>query len=1032
MRGSSWSTQQLTELVAALSIADGEDSAAGRAVERAADALDADIAAIVRDGELVAATGYADGAAPLAALAAIEPGQREASRLPVPGVGTCAAFAAALEDPPGSRLVIARQTPPELTPEETGLLRAMASVTAMRMRTLHLLAEERAAHEELKRLADEQVALRRVATSVARGDPPGSVFAAVAEEVGGLIPDADVSLVGRYTPDRAIEFLAGWSSAGDAGFVGTRVELGGRNVSTLVFESGHPARTDYPAEDTAPATLIARNWSRSSAGAPIKVEGELWGVVIVGSLRATGLPHGVESRLADFTQLLASAIANAQAGEELQRQAEKQAALRRVATLVARSAPSATVFATVAEEVGRLVECDRAFVARYEDRDVSIVAAWSSTGATLPVQARGPVEEGSVSQLVRDTGKAARVDEYPDYPDYPGDLPAAVGMRSAVAAPITVEGRIWGLVAVGSGGVEVPAETEARLADFAELLATAIANTEARDQLRRVAGDQAALRRVATLVARGAAATEIFDAVTGEVHRLLQADETGLSRYDPDGLWTVLAIRGATTASMPVGFRLDAGPSMPGVAELLSGRSVRVDASPEGTAADDLIRAEQLRAWVASPVVLMGRTWGQIAVFSRQGPLPAGTEERLADFTDLVASAIANAEAGAELHRIADQQAALRRVATLVAEAAPPSAVFTAVAKEVVGLLGVDAASVGRYHADGTLEIVAAWSPGGVIPVGLRRPPVTGTVAATVRETRRPARVDRYGEETREAAREVGIRSAVAVPITVEGRLWGLTGVASTGEAPPRPGTEERLAEFTELVATAIANANARAELTASRARIVASADEMRRKIERDIHDGAQQRLVSLGLQLRAAQAAVPADLGELAADLDAVVTGLDSAFDELRELARGVNPRILVEGGLEPAIRALARRSTVPVELDLRPVERLPRAVETAAYYAASEALANAAKHAEASVVRISMEHRDGSLRLAVSDDGLGGAEPTAGTGLIGLIDRADALGGTISVDSRPARGTSLVLELPIEHPPPPDPEPQERRHAG
>jgi signal transduction histidine kinase len=238
--------------------------------------------------------------------------------------------------------------------------------------------------------------------------------------------------------------------------------------------------------------------------------------------------------------------------------------------------------------------------------------------------------------------------------------------------------------------------------------------------------------------------------------------------------------------------------------------------------------------------------------------------------------------------------------------------------------------------------------------------------------------------------------------------------VASRRDPVP-PDTERRLADFTELVATAIANAQAQADLKASRARIVASADQTRRRIERDLHDGAQQRLVSLVLQLRAARAAIPAELGELAADLEQVTAGLVGALEELREFARGIHPAVLSEGGLGPALRTLARRSAVPVELQLRAAGRLPEPVEVAAYFVVSEALANAAKHAHASSVTVAAEAADGVLRVSVRDDGVGGADPTHGSGLVGLKDRVEALGGRVVLRSDPGAGTALTVDLPL-----------------
>ena len=388
------------------------------------------------------------------------------------------------------------------------------------------------------------------------------------------------------------------------------------------------------------------------------------------------------------------------------------------------------------------------------------------------------------------------------------------------------------------------------------------------------------------------------------------------------------------------------------------------------------------------------------------------------DAVKLIAGQLAvsldNAQLCAEFRRIADEQAALRRVATLVAAGARPSTVFAAVADEVGRLLAVEGAFVVRYEPDETVTTVAASNATDKsVPVGLRRPVVQTSLSWLVRESGRPARID-YADDP--VALEYGISSSVAAPITVEGRLWGYIAGSTTQDRPP-PETEARLAGFTELVATAIANADSRAQLMASRARIVAAADGARRRIERDLHDGAQQRLASLVLRLRTAQADVPSELRELGAELDRAVADGSGALEELQEIARGIHPAILAKGGLGPALKTLARRSAVPVELDVRTTGRLPEPVEIAAYYVASEALANAAKHADAAAVTVTVEAdaEDHVLRIAVWDDGVGGADFTRGTGLVGLRDRVEALGGRIVLDSTPGAGTRLRAELPI-----------------
>jgi signal transduction histidine kinase len=352
--------------------------------------------------------------------------------------------------------------------------------------------------------------------------------------------------------------------------------------------------------------------------------------------------------------------------------------------------------------------------------------------------------------------------------------------------------------------------------------------------------------------------------------------------------------------------------------------------------------------------------------------------------------------------RLAEEQSALRRVATLVARGVEPSEVFAAVALETRDLLAADATVIASLEPDATIRIVAATGPGAT--VGGRRQPEPGMPIAEVLRSGRPARADqvRGGVE-------------VATPVLVGGRLWGVT-LLSSRRGPLPPDTEQRLAAFTELGALAIANAEDRAELNASRARVVAAADQTRRQVERDLHDGVQQRLVSLALGLRAAEENVSPTQPELRLALSRSVAGLNDALSELREISRGIHPAILSQGGLAPALRTLARRSQVPVELTVGvEEERLPEPVEVAVYYVVAEALANVAKHAQAESAEVDLERDDGGLRVRVRDDGVGGADPARGSGLIGLSDRVQALGGTVAVESPPGTGTFLEVTLPV-----------------
>jgi PAS domain S-box-containing protein len=367
--------------------------------------------------------------------------------------------------------------------------------------------------------------------------------------------------------------------------------------------------------------------------------------------------------------------------------------------------------------------------------------------------------------------------------------------------------------------------------------------------------------------------------------------------------------------------------------------------------------------------------------------------------------------------RAREEQAALRRVATLVARGVAPVDVFDAVVAEMRLILGAENTRLMRFEQDRSAVVLATSNePGVELPMGDRVSLDAENLAARVWRSGRPERMERFSERTGympEMFSRVGIRLAAGAPIIVEGQLWGVI-LAAWRRTHPGPGAEERIAEFTALVATALSNAEARADLAASRARIVAASDETRRRIERDLHDGTQQRLVSLGLQLRAAQDAVPPGNPVLSDELAGVASGLGEVLAELRELSRGIHPAILTDGGLVPAVRTLARRSVVPVQLDIDVPGRLPQRVEVAAYFVISEALANVAKHARASTVQVRAGIRHGTLELLIRDDGTGGADPSRGTGLIGLTDRVEALGGTIGISSPAGAGTQITVSLP------------------
>ena len=377
-----------------------------------------------------------------------------------------------------------------------------------------------------------------------------------------------------------------------------------------------------------------------------------------------------------------------------------------------------------------------------------------------------------------------------------------------------------------------------------------------------------------------------------------------------------------------------------------------------------------------------------------------------------------------ENRMLVGEQAALRRVATRIAEGDHPADLFEAVAVEVGQLLEADVTRLLRYEQEGAASIVAGYGARDpALDVGARmtldRSQVWGRVARDGSAVRTD-HLDAGSDPLAQSLRQLGARAAVAAPIVVSGRVWGVIVAAFKRTDAVHADTEARIAQFTELVATAVANAQSSAELAASRRRIVETADDTRRRIERDLHDGAQQRLVHTIITLELARSTLPDD------DPSARLVGealehAHHAIAETRELAQGIHPATLSRHGLVPALEDLVDRSAVPVRLNTHITRRLPPSVEVTAYYVVSEALTNVAKHANASAAQVSLDERNGDLRLQISDDGVGGADPSRGSGLVGLRDRIEASGGGLNLESRPGHGTWLTVELPLETPAPP-----------
>jgi signal transduction histidine kinase len=880
---------------------------------------------------------------------------------------------------------------------------------------------------------------------VAQGAPASEIFASVSEEAARVL-ELPSSLIVRYVSDDEATVIAAFNAQFD---VGTSWPLDGESITQLVLETGRAVRMDdYGRARSTIADLVHPVGVRSAIGAPVVVDGRTWGAIVATSRSAEPIPDGSETRLALFTELVATAVSNAQANEDLRGLADEQAALRRLATLVAEGADSATVFDAVCEETGRLVGAASVNLSHYTADGFNVtVAGWSLRDTHVPVGTRAAVARDTIAGEITRTHLPARIDDWDRATSELARLVRERGVRSSVGAPVVVEGTVWGALVAGTDQEEpLPAGTELRLARFTELIATAISNTEARESERRLADEHAALRRVATLVAEGATPPEVFAAVAEEVAHVLDVALSAVVRYEPEGVATEVGAWGRENP-FPVGtsWKLD-GTSVSALVAA-TGRPARVTdyADVPGPISTALARDAGIRTAVGAPILVGGDLWGvMMALSTEQRPLPEDTEGRLALFTELVGTAISNAEARDDQRRLAEEQASLRRVATLVAEGATPNELYSAVANEVAERLHVSAALLDRYDPDGTavtlaLTVDPLWeSAQRILQVGRRWPPDPGSLNAAIRETGRAARIDDYSDlmgEVAEIARAAGFGSGCAAPILVDGAVWGEIRVYSERGVRLPDDTIRRLHGFTELVATALSNAAARAELIASRARIVAAGDEARRRIERDLHDGTQQRLIAFGLDLQRVRALLADDAAAAAEGLDQLEEDLLGVLEDVRELSSGLHPPLLTRRGFVPALRALARRTPIPLEIDIDLRDRPPAAIETALYYVASEALTNAVKHSQASVVTILVESDHvgapfgigldgrrgaGNLYVTIADDGVGGADASSGSGLTGLSDRIDALGGRLTVESPTGQGTRISIVLPIEPPRP------------
>jgi signal transduction histidine kinase len=540
-----------------------------------------------------------------------------------------------------------------------------------------------------------------------------------------------------------------------------------------------------------------------------------------------------------------------------------------------------------------------------------------------------------------------------------------------------------------------------------------------------------ALGRVAALVAGDAESADVFAAVAREVAGVLGLPLVHMSRYEPDGTTTVIGAWSDRPHPFQTGTRwsLDGATISTMVRE--AGRPVRLDdlAGVPRTIAE-AVRESGIRSAAGAPIVVDGRVWGVMAVGAPQDTrLPAGVERRLAELAELMATVISNAAAREELRNVVDEQTALRRIATLVAEGAPSHVVFDAVCEEAGRLFAAPAANLSVFTPDDCTLAVAGWSlRRSHVPAGTRIPLTGDVVSSTVRSTATPARRDSYDGVPGELAawfRRLGVRSDMGVPVIVDRRVWALHLGTDEGEPLPLPpGTEDRLASFAELIAPAVSDARARlrleeslGELADSRARLVSAGDRERRKLERDLHDGAQQRLVaaSINLSLAGELADGKSDLGER---LGAATVELEEALGELRELAHGIYPPALARWGLARAFDVLAARYPGRVKVVEAASARFAPEVEAAFYYCCLEAVQNASKHAGPDAqVMIRVYAEVDQLHLEVRDNGPGFDVSAAhdGIGLQNMRDRLGAVGGCVEIVSEYGHGTLVAATAPL-----------------
>jgi signal transduction histidine kinase len=706
--------------------------------------------------------------------------------------------------------------------------------------------------------------------------------------------------------------------------------------------------------------------------------------------------------------------------DELHRSAAEQAALRRVATLVARGGARTQIYEALVTEVGLLIPAtDAALVRLHSDETVTMIGRWNETDGYQDIGVVHPFGSGTLARLIWEHQRPSRITSYTGAPGSLAEMIRGWGWRSSVGAPVIVDGHVWGLTAVGSTNDQtLPPGTEEQLAAFTDLLATAIANEQSREELEHLAAEQAALRRVAELAAHDAPPGDVLEAVVTEAAGLISVGFTTLLRFEPDGATEVVAIHDPPDG-VTVGMRAPGDGDGATQRVWRTRRTARADLLSNMSGAWPQVAASRgFSSSAAAPILAEDRLWGALVAAGR-GPLPVRIEEELSRFAELAGTAIASSQARVAVQALADEQAALLRVAEQVARGGPPDEVFAAVAAEAQQLLGGQPMTLSRFEDDAALVVVSR-SGGPALP-GTRVVYVSGTLPDHVRRAAKAVRVDDYSVEPDAAlAQEFGLTAAVAAPIVVDSCVWGMI-TATSASGPLMRGVEDRLQRFANLAGTAVSNAASREQLIASRARVLSTADETRRRLQRDVHDGAQQRLVQTVITLKLARHTLAE--GDVLASIGRIEEALkhaQRATDQLRELVSGILPSMLTRKGLRGGVESLLADLPLPVDAVID-VPRLPAQVETTAYFVIAEALTNVVKHADASQARVLARASAGEVHIEVGDDGVGGAQAETGSGLTGLFDRVEACGGTLRIDSPVGQGTTVEATVPIGEPSPP-----------